>query len=378
MAACALDQPRAAAEGRDFSGAGRHRSGRRRNRALRQNRSICPDQRVAARQRAARPPPLLADLCARARAWFAARHPCRRLWRPRAGRRRLAVLLRRGTPVECTYDGGDAYESGSRGRAGAFPAAQDRVHRGRVRLDLVDHVANGSALRTLPQRGAAPQAAPVRICARAFLVYDPADRRTRRSQTPAVPDRLGRHRSAAVLVGLSALGFRRSAYRHQDAADGDRTAQNLQRQRACALQALIKSMARHIVARTTEIPLGGNKVVTLEGRDIVVFHVNGEFFALLNRCPHAGAPLDKAACVARLTSPEPGVYQRTRVGELLRCAWHGWEFDMRNGQSWFGPNRFKVRTYPVVIEDGETLAKGPYVAETFSVHVEDNYVIVET
>jgi nitrite reductase/ring-hydroxylating ferredoxin subunit len=112
-------------------------------------------------------------------------------------------------------------------------------------------------------------------------------------------------------------------------------------------------MARHIVARTTDIPPGGNKVVTLDGRDVVVFHVNGEFFALLNRCPHAGAPLDKAACVARLTSPEPGVYQRTRVGELLR-------------------------TYPVVIEDGETLAKGPYVAETFPVHIEDSYVIIET
>jgi len=111
-------------------------------------------------------------------------------------------------------------------------------------------------------------------------------------------------------------------------------------------------MARHIVARTTEIPPGGNKVVAVEGRDIVVFHVNGEFFALLNRCPHAGAPLDKAACVARLTSPEPGVYQRSRVGELLRCAWHGWEFDMRNGQSWFDPKRVKIRTYPVVIEDG--------------------------
>ena len=137
-------------------------------------------------------------------------------------------------------------------------------------------------------------------------------------------------------------------------------------------------MARHIVARTTEIPPGGNKVVTLDRRDIVVFHVNGEFFALLNRCPHAGAPLDKAACVARLTSPEPGVYQRSRVGELLRCAWHGWEFDMRNGQSWFDPKRVKVRTYPVVIEDGETLAKGPYVAETLLVHIEDSYIIVET
>jgi 3-phenylpropionate/trans-cinnamate dioxygenase ferredoxin subunit len=62
---------------------------------------------------------------------------------------------------------------------------------------------------------------------------------------------------------------------------------------------------------------------------------------------------------------------------LLRCAWHGWEFDMRNGQSWFDPQRVKIRTYPVVIEDGETLAKGPYVAETFPVHVEDSYVIVE-
>jgi len=54
-------------------------------------------------------------------------------------------------------------------------------------------------------------------------------------------------------------------------------------------------MTRHIVARTTEIPPGGNKVVGIDGRDIVVFHVNGEYFALLNRCPHAGAPLDKGA-----------------------------------------------------------------------------------
>jgi nitrite reductase/ring-hydroxylating ferredoxin subunit len=145
-------------------------------------------------------------------------------------------------------------------------------------------------------------------------------------------------------------------------------------------------MARHIVASTTEIPPGGNKVVGIDGRDIVVFHVNGEFFALLNRCPHEGAPLDKAACVARLTSPEPGIYQRSRVGELLRCPWHGWEFDMRNGQSWFDPKRVKVRAFPVAVESGqslvedlvEDLAKGPYVAETFPVHVEDSYVIVET
>src|SRR4051794_10287704 len=147
-------------------------------------------------------------------------------------------------------------------------------------------------------------------------------------------------------------------------------------------------MTRHIVARTTEIPPGGNKVVGVEGRDIVVFHVNGEFFALLNRCPHAGAPLDKAACVARLTSPEPGVYQRSRVGELLRCAWHGWEFDIRTGQSWFDPAKVRVRRYEVTVEPSPAVAtddpspapgleRGPYVAETYDVTVEQRNVVVE-
>ena len=136
-------------------------------------------------------------------------------------------------------------------------------------------------------------------------------------------------------------------------------------------------MARHVVARTSEIPAGGNKVVAVEGREIVVFHVNGEYFALLNRCPHEGAPLAQAACVAHLESDEPGVFKRSRVGEMLRCAWHGWEFDMRTGQSYFDPQRTRVRTYPVKVEAGDTLAKGPYVAETFPVSVEENYVLVE-
>jgi 3-phenylpropionate/trans-cinnamate dioxygenase ferredoxin subunit len=82
-------------------------------------------------------------------------------------------------------------------------------------------------------------------------------------------------------------------------------------------------MTRHIVARTSDIPPGGNKVFGVEGRDIVVFHVNGEFFALLNRCPHEGAPLEKAGCVARLTSPSPGTVGNStcapgKAGSILR------------------------------------------------------------
>ena len=79
--------------------------------------------------------------------------------------------------------------------------------------------------------------------------------------------------------------------------------------------------------------------------------------------------------VARLTSPEPGVHVRDRVGELPRCSWHGREFDMRTGQTWFDPNRAKVRSRPVAVS--AELQNGPYVTETFPVHIEDSYVIVE-
>ena len=66
-----------------------------------------------------------------------------------------------------------------------------------------------------------------------------------------------------------------------------------------------------------------------------------------------------------------------RNGEMLRCPWHGWEFDIKTGQSWCHPESVKARTYQVEVVPGETLAKGPFVAETVPVAVEQNYVVVE-
>ena len=99
LAARVLVRPRSAPEGLDPRRPGRYATRHRRDRSLRQDRPLCPDQRLSARQRAARTPPLLADLRARAGTGPAARHSRRRLWRARADRRRLAVLLCRGTPV---------------------------------------------------------------------------------------------------------------------------------------------------------------------------------------------------------------------------------------------------------------------------------------
>ena len=66
---------------------------------------------------------------------------------------------------------------------------------------------------------------------------------------------------------------------------------------------------RHVVAKVGEIPLGGKKLVSVKGRDIGVFNVNGEFFALLNKCPHAGASLCHGRIIGLAQADEPGQYR---------------------------------------------------------------------
>ena len=134
---------------------------------------------------------------------------------------------------------------------------------------------------------------------------------------------------------------------------------------------------RYVVARAADIPLGGVKTVTVRGREIALFNVAGEFFALLNRCPHEGAPLCGGIRVGLLESRDPGKYEYSREGEILRCPWHGWEFDLRTGQSYCDPVHTQVKAYPVAVEPGATVTKGPYVAETFPVTVEEEYVLIE-
>ena len=136
-------------------------------------------------------------------------------------------------------------------------------------------------------------------------------------------------------------------------------------------------MARHVVAPVGDIPPGGRKLVEVAGRAVVVFNLGGEFFALSNRCPHRGGSLCQGVTTALVQSSEPGEYRTSRRGEIIRCPWHSWEFDIRTGQSWCDPQSTFVRRFEVKVEAGEQLAKGPYVAETFPVTVEDDYLVIE-
>jgi 3-phenylpropionate/trans-cinnamate dioxygenase ferredoxin subunit len=125
---------------------------------------------------------------------------------------------------------------------------------------------------------------------------------------------------------------------------------------------------RHIVASVGEIPPGSRKIVEVAGRTIGVFNVGGRFFAVRNSCPHQGGPLCLGPTIGLITADVPGQIKYEREGEILRCPWHGWEFDLATGRSVFDPNRTRVKAYPVEVE---TLQ-----AETYPVEIEREAVVV--
>lgn len=111
---------------------------------------------------------------------------------------------------------------------------------------------------------------------------------------------------------------------------------------------------KHIVCAAEELRPGGRKIVKIGARSVGVFNIGGEYFALLNVCPHQGAEL----CLGPLSGTNKAVddyrYEFVRDGEILRCARHGWEFDIRTGENYDNPG-VRAKTYPVSVEDGQVV-----------------------
>lgn len=137
-------------------------------------------------------------------------------------------------------------------------------------------------------------------------------------------------------------------------------------------------MGRHIVGRTSELLPGGVKIVQAEQRSVGVFNVHGRYYALRNMCPHQAAPLCLGSIKGMTMPSKPGEYEWGRDGEILRCPWHGWEFDILTGRSIFNPHRTRVKTYEVTVEDSP--ADGAEAedesVETYPVTVEDGLVVL--
>jgi nitrite reductase/ring-hydroxylating ferredoxin subunit len=90
-----------------------------------------------------------------------------------------------------------------------------------------------------------------------------------------------------------------------------------------------------VVGRLEELPVGSRKTIELPNeREIALYNIDGEFYAIGNCCPHKGAPLSEGILCNR----------------VIECDWHGWQFDLRSGECLTVTE--KIETYKVIAEDG--------------------------
>jgi len=90
-----------------------------------------------------------------------------------------------------------------------------------------------------------------------------------------------------------------------------------------------------------EIPPGACKVIVHEDQPIVIFNVDGAYFAIGNICPHAGGSL------------EQGFIENGRVV----CSWHGWSFPLSPED----PPNDGLPRYRVLVEGDEIRIEFPAI-----------------
>jgi nitrite reductase/ring-hydroxylating ferredoxin subunit len=128
------------------------------------------------------------------------------------------------------------------------------------------------------------------------------------------------------------------------------------------------------VCKVGELSPGDRKIVDCGGKSIGVFNVKGNYYALRNRCPHQAAPLCLGPITGTSVPGKVGEYEWQKDGEIIRCPWHAWEFEIATGRSIFNPHKVRVKTYQVTVKASDD-EPDPGV-ETFSVTVDAGTVIV--
>lgn len=110
-----------------------------------------------------------------------------------------------------------------------------------------------------------------------------------------------------------------------------------------------------------DVPKGERRIVTVGKREIGVFHEPEGWYACINVCPHAAAPICRGWIEPCLTADafeadgDRAAAPRLRRDpgrKVLRCPWHHWEFHLDDGAP-VVPMKRRLKTYPVRIRDGQ-------------------------
>ena len=110
---------------------------------------------------------------------------------------------------------------------------------------------------------------------------------------------------------------------------------------------------RHKIAGEEEFDGDGSRVIgEVDGLEIAVFRIGGEYHALANYCVHQGGPLCEGELGRGLTVDADGWERIADEPTNVLCPWHGWVFDVETGRN-VDDDRYAVPSYDVEVEDGD-------------------------
>ncbi|GAA4844090.1 Rieske (2Fe-2S) protein [Saccharopolyspora rosea] len=113
---------------------------------------------------------------------------------------------------------------------------------------------------------------------------------------------------------------------------------------------------RVAVCRADELADGERLLFRVGRRRFGLFRYDGRFFALNGVCPHAAGALCEGPLTGTALPTDEFTYDYGKDGQVLRCAWHGFEFDITTGRSLVDP-KLRARTFPVRVEDGAVVVE---------------------
>ena len=102
-----------------------------------------------------------------------------------------------------------------------------------------------------------------------------------------------------------------------------------------------------------ELEINAIRTAIVQGREVCVVRTVAGVFAFGTICPHQGGPMCNGRIKGTMDPSPRNEYQFGHEGEVVVCPWHGYEFDVRTGESVNGVIRGRLGAYPVEVRGGD-------------------------
>jgi nitrite reductase/ring-hydroxylating ferredoxin subunit len=106
----------------------------------------------------------------------------------------------------------------------------------------------------------------------------------------------------------------------------------------------------HRVCPYAHVPTDRFYLATVAGKAIGLIRIDDEVQAVLSYCPHQGAEICRGSVTGTTVKDHVGTFTYGLEGKVIRCPWHGWEFNITTGEGIY-PGVEKIATFDTLVRE---------------------------